>query len=196
MHFVTNERANNQIFPAEDEVFNAFKIPISNLKIVILGQDPYHGPNQAHGLAFSVKQGVKPPPSLRNIFKELAQSIDFSTPDHGDLSQWANQGVFLLNTVLTVRENQAQSHAGHGWEIFTNHVIQYISSNCQTVVFLLWGSNAHQKNCLIDANKHLILKAAHPSPLSAYRGFLGCGHFKAANNYLVSNGISPINWQI
>lgn len=196
IHFVTFERTTHQVFPAEDEVFNAFKTPLSKLKIVILGQDPYHGPNQAHGLAFSVKQGVKPPPSLRNIFKELSQSTDFTSPQHGDLSSWACQGVFLLNTVLTVRENEAQSHAGKGWETLTDHVIQHISAKCPSIAFLLWGSNAHQKEHLIHPGKHLILKSAHPSPLSAYRGFLGCGHFIAANNYLVNNGINPINWQI
>lgn len=196
IHFVTSERAIHKVFPSETEVFNAFKSPLGKLKIVILGQDPYHGPNQAHGLAFSVKRGVKPPPSLRNIYKELAQSTNFEVPTHGDLSSWAHQGVFLLNTVLTVRENQAQSHAGKGWETLTDHVIQHISTTCPSVAFLLWGGNAHQKEQLIDASKHLILKSAHPSPLSAYRGFLGCGHFIEANNYLISKGISPVIWQI
>jgi uracil-DNA glycosylase len=196
MLFIASERKKYQVYPSEHEVLTAFKTPLDQLKVVILGQDPYHGALQAHGLAFSVKKGVKPPPSLRNIFKELSQSVGFIPPDHGDLSTWASQGVFLLNTVLTVRENQAQSHAGHGWEILTDHVIQYISDNCTNVAFLLWGSNAHQKANLIAAHKHLILKSAHPSPLSAYRGFLGCKHFIEANNYLLSKQLTPIQWQI
>lgn len=184
------------IFPPEEDVFNAFSLtPLSKVKVVILGQDPYHGPNQAHGLAFSVLPGVRIPPSLRNMYKELAASVDgFQIPDSGDLSQWAKQGVFLLNTVLTVEQGKAHSHAKWGWETFTDHVIDVINEQCDGVVFLLWGSHAQKKGMRVDTKRHHVLDAPHPSPLSAHRGFLGCGHFQQANALLAQMGKTPIRW--
>ena len=161
---------------------------------MILGQDPYHGPGQAHGLSFSVKPGVPFPPSLLNIFKEIKADLGKDMPPTGDLTRWADQGVFLLNATLTVRENQAGSHQNQGWETFTDEVIQAINRNCKNVVFMLWGAYAQKKADLIDSDQHLILKAPHPSPLSAHRGFLGCGHFSKANHYLAENGLKPISW--
>ncbi|MCB5225496.1 uracil-DNA glycosylase [Alishewanella sp. 16-MA] len=184
------------IYPPSNEVFNAFKLtPLAQLKVVILGQDPYHGPNQAHGLAFSVRAGVKVPPSLRNIYKELAlEYADFSATDQGCLQRWAEQGVLLLNTVLTVEANSPNSHQKLGWEMFTDFVIQQISAHSEQVVFLLWGSHAQKKARLIDAQRHHILTAPHPSPLSAHRGFFGCGHFLQTNSLLKAAGKTPINW--
>lgn len=186
------------VYPPQEDVFNAFKLtPLDQLKVVILGQDPYHGEGQAHGLCFSVRPGIKTPPSLVNMYKELAQDIEgFQIPSHGFLQPWAEQGVLLLNTVLTVEQGQAHSHAKIGWESFTDKVIQAISENCEQVVFLLWGSHAQRKGSVIDKNKHFVLSAPHPSPLSAHRGFLGCQHFSQTNQLLVRNGKQPINWQV
>lgn len=186
------------IYPPEADVFSAFKLTdFTNLKVVIIGQDPYHGPNQAHGLSFSVRPGVAIPPSLRNMYKELALEYpDFQMPKHGCLESWATQGVLLLNTVLTVVANQPNSHRHLGWEQFTDNVIRAISDKAEPVVFLLWGSHAMKKQKLIDSDKHHILTAPHPSPLSAHRGFLGCGHFMAANQWLQAQGKTTIDWQV
>ena len=186
------------VYPPQSDVFNAFaKTPLEQVKVVILGQDPYHGPLQAHGLCFSVPQGVKPPPSLGNIYKELANDIeDFEIPKHGNLTAWAEQGVLLLNTVLTVQAGQAHSHAKLGWEQFTDTVIQAVSDNTEGIVFLLWGGHAQRKADRVDTQKHHILKAPHPSPLSAHRGFLGCGHFSQTNALLTASNRQPINWQV
>ena len=190
--------AGEVIYPPEADVFSAFKLTdFSNLKVVIIGQDPYHGPNQAHGLSFSVRPGVAIPPSLRNMYKELALEYpDFQMPKHGCLESWATQGVLLLNTVLTVVATQPNSHRHLGWEQFTDNVIRAISNKSEPVVFLLWGSHAIKKQKLIDGSKHHILTAPHPSPLSAHRGFLGCGHFAAANAWLAAQGKSVIQWQV
>lgn len=199
LNYLKQQRTLGQvIYPPESMVFNAFKFtPFDHLKVVIIGQDPYHGPNQAHGLSFSVPKGVAIPPSLRNIYKELQQEYsDFVVPTHGCLESWAEQGVLLLNTVLTVVANEANSHRKLGWEQFTDQVIRAISSHAEGVVFLLWGSHAIKKAQLVDKNKHLILTAPHPSPLSAHRGFLGCGHFVKANELLVEQGKAPICWQV
>ncbi|MFC4700346.1 uracil-DNA glycosylase [Glaciecola siphonariae] len=199
MKFVEAERASGQIvYPPQHEVFNALKLCEANkVRVVIIGQDPYHGPNQAHGLCFSVKQGNKIPPSLRNIYKELSQDIPgFCVPEHGELTHWAKQGVLLLNTVLTVRDGQAHSHKNKGWETFTDTVISKVSEATQGVVFLLWGGPAQKKMSLIDTTKHYVLRSAHPSPLSAHRGFLGCGHFSETNRILLKNGHSAIDWQV
>jgi len=178
-------------------IFNAFNTtPVDQVKVVILGQDPYHGPNQAHGLCFSVQPGVPSPPSLVNIFKELQEDIGIRMPNHGNLTKWAQQGVFLLNASLTVRAGEPMSHAKIGWAAFTDTVIKKISDVRPHVVFLLWGKFAQEKRILIDESKHCILKAAHPSPLSAYAGFFGCKHFSKANAYLVSKGIDPVDWQV
>lgn len=186
------------IFPAEEDVFNAFKLTeFDNLKVVILGQDPYHNYNQAHGLAFSVQKGVDIPPSLRNMYKELEASVEgFQIPTHGNLENWAKQGIFLLNTTLTVEARNANSHKDIGWETFTDSMIQKISKYKQNVVFMLWGAHARKKKSLIDSSKHLVLESSHPSPLSAYRGFLGCGHFVLANDYLQKNNLGEIEWKI
>ena len=191
-------QAGQVIYPPDADVFNAFKLTsLDNLKVVILGQDPYHGPNQAHGLAFSVRRGVRVPPSLQNMYKELALEYpDFQIPEHGCLEHWAEQGVLLLNTVLTVVATQPNSHRHLGWEQFTDKVIASISSQCQGVVFLLWGSHAQKKGRFIDRQRHHVLEAPHPSPLSAHRGFLGCGHFKQANSLLQQQGKSGIDWQL
>ena len=196
--FIEKERqAGKQVFPQKEDTFKAFKLcPFEALKVVILGQDPYHNINQAHGLAFSVQEGVKPPPSLMNIYKELQNDLDVEISSSGNLSAWAKQGVFLLNTVLTVEAHQAHSHANKGWECFTDHVIQQINQYKTHVVFLLWGAPAQKKAQLIDNNKHLILKAPHPSPLSAHRGFFGSKHFSQANNYLLQYDLTPINWKV
>ncbi|AVL70831.1 uracil-DNA glycosylase [Oligella urethralis] len=197
--YLEQERAAGQvIYPPSAEIFNAFKLtPLEQVKVVILGQDPYHGPQQAHGLAFSVNPGIAIPPSLKNIYKELANDIaGFTTPRHGDLRSWAKQGVFLLNTVLTVRHAAAHSHAEIGWERFTDEVIATLNKQKTALVFLLWGSHAQKKGRFIDKQKHLVLTAPHPSPLSAYRGFFGCGHFSKANNYLIKHGVAPIHWQL
>ena len=186
------------IYPPAEDVFNAFKATeFGNVKVVILGQDPYHGAGQAHGLAFSVREGVAVPPSLANIYKELADDIEgFRIPQHGYLQYWAEQGVLLLNTVLTVRAGQAHSHATLGWERFTDEVVNQINQNREHVVFMLWGSHAQKKGAFIDRSRHLVLSAPHPSPLSAYRGFFGCKHFSRANAYLQEKGITPIDWQV
>ncbi|WP_158972051.1 uracil-DNA glycosylase [Paraglaciecola sp. L3A3] len=197
--FVDNKRrAGTAVYPPQQDVFNAFDLTqLADVKVVILGQDPYHGPNQAHGLCFSVLPGVKPPPSLANIYKELANDIDdFSIPEHGFLQNWAEQGVLLLNTVLTVEQGKAHSHAKIGWETFTDKVMQQLNEHCQGVVFLLWGSHAQKKGAGIDQTKHHVLNAPHPSPLSAYRGFFGCQHFFKTNQILLEQGKSPINWQV
>ncbi|MGC7560512.1 uracil-DNA glycosylase [Pasteurella sp. PK-2025] len=190
--------AGTVVYPPATEVFSAFQLTeFEQVKVVILGQDPYHGPNQAHGLAFSVKPGIQPPPSLMNIYKELKQDIDgFQIPNHGYLIPWAEQGVLLLNTVLTVEQGKAHSHANIGWETFTDHVIAVLNEQREHLVFLLWGSHAQKKGQFIDRQKHCVLTAPHPSPLSAHRGFLGCHHFSQANQYLEQQGVSPIQWQL
>lgn len=193
--FIKDEYQVHQVFPPGKEIFNAFDhCPLESVKVVILGQDPYHGPSQAHGLSFSVKPGVPFPPSLLNILKEIKTDIGSEMPPNGDLTRWADQGVFLLNATLTVRANQAGSHQNQGWETFTDEVIKVISMQGENVVFMLWGAYAQKKADLIDSKKHLILKAPHPSPLSAHRGFLGCRHFSQANKYLSEMNLSPINW--
>lgn len=185
------------IYPASNNIFNSFNsTPLEQVKVVILGQDPYHGPNQAHGLCFSVQPGVKSPPSLQNMFKELRRDLGIDVPGHGCLQSWANQGVLLLNATLTVEQAKAGSHQGRGWETFTDKAIQLVNEQCQGVVFLLWGSYAQKKAAFIDLQKHLVLKAPHPSPLSAHRGFIGCGHFSATNQYLLSVHKSPIDWRL
>ncbi|MBU2870073.1 uracil-DNA glycosylase [Colwellia sp. E2M01] len=186
------------IFPSEKDVFNAFNyVDLSDVKVVILGQDPYHGEGQAHGLAFSVQHGVKVPPSLVNMYKELVTDIDgFNTPKHGCLTSWAQQGVLLLNTVLTVQEANAHSHAKLGWETFTEKVIGEINENNKGCVFILWGAHAHKKGKAINQDKHLVLKGPHPSPLSAYRGFFGCKHFSQANEWLAQHDIEIIDWAL
>lgn len=188
--------AGHVIYPPAADVFNAFKFTeLADVKVVILGQDPYHGPNQAHGLCFSVLPGVRTPPSLVNIYKEMARDLPgFCTPNHGFLESWAHQGVLLLNTVLTVQAGMAHSHAHLGWETFTDKVIEVINENCEGVVFLLWGSHAQKKGRIIDRQRHHVLMAPHPSPLSAHRGFIGCGHFSEANRLLTGLGRTPINW--
>jgi uracil-DNA glycosylase len=197
LHLKTEKSQGKTIYPPGPLIFNAFDTtPIAKVKVVILGQDPYHGPNQAHGLCFSVQNGVPPPPSLVNMYKELHEDIGMHIPNHGNLTAWAKQGVFLLNASLTVRAGEPMSHAKIGWADFTNTVIQRISQAKQHVVFMLWGKFAQDKRTLIDESKHLILRAAHPSPLSAHNGFFGCKHFSKANQYLVSKGIEPINWQL
>ena len=195
IRFVTEEYATRRIYPRGSNIFRAFdKCPVEKLKVVIIGQDPYHGPGQAHGLCFSVADGVPHPPSLQNIFKEVAADTGAPIPASGNLDRWAEQGVLLLNAVLTVREHEAASHAGHGWEQFTDAVVRRIAEQKSGVVYLLWGSYAQRKGSIADPTKNCILKAVHPSPLSAYRGFLGCKHFSQANNYLISTGQTPINW--
>ncbi len=193
--FVKEEYATRRIYPRGSNIFRAFdKCPLDKLKVVIIGQDPYHGPGQAHGLCFSVDEGVPHPPSLQNIFKEVASDIGTPIPSSGNLDRWAEQGVLLLNSVLTVREHEAASHAGKGWEQFTDAVVRRIAQEKQGVVYLLWGSYAQRKGAMVDPQRNCILKAVHPSPLSAYRGFLGCKHFSQANDYLLSTGQTPINW--
>ncbi|MBK9380428.1 MAG: uracil-DNA glycosylase [Chitinophagaceae bacterium] len=197
LHIKTEKSQGKIIYPPGSLLFNAFNTtPFDKVKVVILGQDPYHGPGQAHGLCFSVQNGVAPPPSLVNIFKELQQDIGIEIPNHGNLTHWAQQGVFLLNASLSVRAGEPMSHSKIGWAQFTDHVIKTISDKKKNVVFLLWGKFAQEKKILIDERKHLILKAAHPSPLSAHAGFLGCKHFSKTNEYLVKNGIDPIDWSL
>jgi uracil-DNA glycosylase len=195
IRFVKSEYREQQIFPPGNLIFNAFDLcPFNNIRVVIIGQDPYHGPGQAHGLCFSVLPGVDFPPSLRNIFKEIQQDIGSPIPANGDLTRWATQGVFLLNATLTVRAHLAGSHQRKGWETFTNEVIRIISQQKENVVFLLWGAYAQQKAEIIDSTKHLVLESVHPSPLSASRGFFGNHHFSRANQFLESKGLSPIAW--
>ncbi len=195
--FLVEEKKSYTIYPKGSEIFAAFNLtPFQNVRVVILGQDPYHGPGQAHGLSFSVPTGVPAPPSLVNIFKEINSSLGFPIPRSGNLESWAKQGVLLINATLTVRANMAGSHQKKGWETFTDSVISKLSEQRENIVFLLWGAYAQAKAALIDKSKHSILMAPHPSPLSAHRGFLGCGHFSKANNILVSKGLKPINWKI
>ncbi len=200
LEYVANKRSNGiAVFPPEPQVFNAFDAtPLSDIKVVILGQDPYHGEGQAHGLCFSVLPEVKKlPPSLKNIYKELVTDINgFITPKHGYLQSWADQGVFLLNTVLTVEQGQAHSHKHLGWEQFTDNVITHINEHCQGVVFILWGAHAQKKGKSIDRQRHHVLSGPHPSPLSAHRGFFGCQHFSKTNELLIAQGAQPINWQV
>lgn len=194
--FLVEEKKQFVIYPPGPKIFEAFNLtPFSKVKVVILGQDPYHGQGQAHGLCFSVPANVDFPPSLQNILKELAGDIGIAYPKSGDLSSWAEQGVLLLNATLTVRANQAGSHQGKGWEQFTDSVITNLSLKRSDLVFILWGRYAQNKKTLIDQHKHLVLEAPHPSPLSVYRGFFGCRHFSATNNWLQQKGLKPINWQ-
>lgn len=194
---VVEEYKTYPIFPQSDDVFNAFNFtPLSKVKCVIIGQDPYHNVGQAHGLCFSVKPGVDIPPSLVNIYKELHDDIGFQIPDNGYLKKWADQGVLMLNTVLTVRAHQAGSHQKIGWEQFTDAAIRVLNEQDRPIVYLLWGAPAQKKAAQVNNPKHLLLKAPHPSPLSAYRGFFGCKHFSKANQFLIENGIEPIDWQI
>lgn len=189
--------AGKLVYPAQELIFSAFNYtPLSQVRVVILGQDPYHGEGQAHGLSFSVPEGQAVPPSLRNMYKELHSDLACEVPNHGNLQQWAQQGVFLLNSVLTVEHALAGSHQKQGWEDFTDKVITLINERRQAVVFMLWGSHAHKKGRFIDESKHLVLKSPHPSPLSSYRGFFGCKHFSQANQYLLSNSQMVIDWQI
>lgn len=191
----TEKEAGKRIYPPGGQIFSALDhTPFDAVKVVILGQDPYHGPGQAMGLCFSVPQGVPPPPSLNNIFVEIERDLGFPRPRHGCLLHWADQGVLLLNAVLTVEAGLANSHQGKGWEEFTDAVIDLLNREREGIVFLLWGSYAQAKGRLINTNRHRVLKAPHPSPLSAYRGFIGCGHFSAANRYLQEHGKAPINW--
>ncbi len=196
--FLKEEKAKHKIiYPKQEDVFNALRFtPFDTVKVVILGQDPYHGPNQAHGLAFSVQKGIQPPPSLQNIFKELQKDLGIHPAIHGCLESWAKQGVLLLNTVLTVEAGKAHSHANIGWETFTDKIIQTLNTHKENLVFLLWGAHAQKKGEMIDAKKHHILKAPHPSPLSANRGFFGCGHFSKTNDFLKKAGKTPIDWAL
>lgn len=194
--FLKSEYSSMRIFPDMNDIFNAMRYTsYGDVRAVILGQDPYHGFGQAHGLCFSVKKGVEPPPSLKNIYKEMSGDIGLIPPSHGELTSWAKGGVLLLNTVLTVREGQANSHRGMGWEIFTDEVIRRLNEREKPVVFILWGGNARSKKPLITGKQHLILEAAHPSPLSAYNGFFGCRHFSKCNDFLMQSGIEQIDWR-
>ncbi|MBQ3619303.1 MAG: uracil-DNA glycosylase [Bacteroidales bacterium] len=195
INFVKAEYAAGTVYPEGKNIFNAFNLcPLPNVKVVIIGQDPYHEPRQAHGLCFSVQDGVEFPPSLQNIFKEIESDLGTPVPQSGNLERWARQGVFLLNSILTVRAHQAASHANKGWETFTDEVIKQISDKTENVVFMLWGNYAKVKGKVIDTKKHLILNTVHPSPLSVYRGFFGCKHFSRANQYLTEHGKTPIIW--
>lgn len=196
--FLIQEYKSRTIYPSMYDIFNALKLtPYESVKAVILGQDPYHGPNQAHGLCFSVREGIPAPPSLVNIYKELQTDIPgFEIPNHGYLESWAKQGVLMLNAVLTVRAGAANSHKGKGWEIFTDQVIRHLNRRETPMVFLLWGANAKSKMSLITNPRHLVLTAAHPSPLSAYNGFFGCKHFSQTNRFLEKNGMEPIDWRL
>lgn len=198
LEFLKQERAKGKtIYPTSSDVFNAFKYtPFSEIKVVILGQDPYHGRGQAHGLCFSVLPGIAPPPSLQNIFKELYEDLKVPIPHHGCLEKWAKQGVMLLNTVLTVEESKPQSHAGIGWETFTDKVISLLNEHQNGLIFLLWGAPAQRKSNMIDMTRHHCLKASHPSPLSAHRGFLGCRHFSKTNSLLRQSGKQEIDWAL
>ena len=195
--FLLQEKAAGKIiYPKGGNIFEAFNsTPFDQVKVVILGQDPYHGPNQAHGLCFSVQKGVKLPPSLKNIYQELSKDIGFVPPDHGCLESWAQEGVLLLNSVLTVEQNLPGSHQAHGWEQFTDRIVELLSHEKEHLVFLLWGAYAKKKGLIVDRNKHLVLESAHPSPFSVQK-FFGCKHFSASNQYLEQHGLRPINWQI
>ena len=195
--FLKQEYSTRRIYPPMNDIFNALRrTSYSDVKAVILGQDPYHGAGQAHGMCFSVKKGTPPPPSLQNIFKELKSDLGIDPPNHGELTAWADSGVLLLNTVLTVREGQANSHKGMGWEQFTDRIIELLNQREKPMVFLLWGGNARSKARLITNPNHLVLQCAHPSPLSAYNGFFGCRHFSKTNTFLEQHGIAPINWKL
>ncbi|MEQ1872760.1 MAG: uracil-DNA glycosylase [Ilumatobacteraceae bacterium] len=195
--FVADQRARYTVFPPEPQVFAALHLtPYTDTRVVILGQDPYHGPRQAHGLCFSVHRGVPIPPSLTNIYKELQSDLGITPPAHGNLESWARQGVLLLNTTLTVRAGQAASHHGHGWETFTDEVLRIVNAKPQRVVFLLWGSNARKKKSLIDLSRHVVIESAHPSPLSAHNGFFGSRPFSRTNTALLEAGLKPIDWTI
>ena len=194
---IREEYSTRQIFPPADEIFTAFEMtPLSDVKVVIIGQDPYHGDGQAHGLCFSVKPDVETPPSLVNMYKELNSDLGCYIPNNGYLTKWAKQGVLMLNTVLTVRAHQANSHRGIGWEEFTDAAIRILNEQDRPIVYLLWGKPAQMKKNMLNNPKHLILEAPHPSPLSAYRGFFGCQHFSKTNTFLTENGLEPIDWQI
>ena len=196
-NFIKNAYRESVVYPPSEDIFNALKYtPYSNVKVVLVGQDPYHEPGQAHGLSFSVRPGVKTPPSLLNMYKEIKAEFGYDIPNNGYLKKWADQGVLLLNTVLTVKNGIANSHRNKGWEQFTDAVIKAVNQKDSPVVYFLWGNNARAKKALIDNPKHLVLETVHPSPLSANNGFFGCGHFKMANDYLVKNGIDPIDWKI
>ncbi|MEI8203950.1 MAG: uracil-DNA glycosylase [Bacteroidota bacterium] len=195
--FLVSEKKTQQIFPPGSQIFNAFNFtPFDDVKVVLLGQDPYHGPGQAHGLCFSVPDGIAKPPSLINIFKEIQSDLNLPIPSSGNLTQWAKQGVLLLNATLTVRANQAGSHQRKGWENFSDAAIKKLSDKKEHLVFLLWGNYAIEKEKIIDTSKHLVLKAVHPSPLSAMRGFFGCKHFSKTNEYLKKHGLDEINWSL
>lgn len=196
-NFVKEEYSKAVVYPPSDDIFNALHLtPLKDVKVLILGQDPYHGEHQAHGLSFSVQPGVDIPPSLKNIYAELESDLGCAIPNNGYLTKWAEQGVLLLNTVLTVRAHQANSHQGKGWENFTDAIIQKVNEQDRPVVYMLWGNPAQRKIPMLNNPRHLILKAPHPSPLSAYRGFFGCKHFSQANAFFQKNGIEPIDWQI
>ncbi|WMJ22557.1 uracil-DNA glycosylase [Paludicola sp. MB14-C6] len=193
--FIENEYHTQTIYPKKEDLFTALRLtPFTKVKVVIIGQDPYHQPNQAHGLSFSVKEGNKIPPSLRNIYKEIENSIGIKSSASGDLSRWAKQGVLLLNAILTVRDSSPLSHKGKGWELFTDQIISFLNQSDKSIVFLLWGNDAKKKVELITNPNHLILTSVHPSPLSASRGFFGCNHFQLANEALIQNGLEPIDW--
>lgn len=194
---IDQEYQTKNIYPAQNKIFNALKTtPFGNIKVVILGQDPYHGKGQAHGLCFSVNRGVEIPPSLKNIYKEMESDLGIVQPNHGYLQSWANQGVLMLNTVLTVQEGRPNSHATYGWQQFTDKVIQIVNTQSSPIVFLLWGRNAISKAKFIDSSRHLVLTSVHPSPLSAYGGFFGCKHFSKCNAFLTEHNIKPIDWQL
>lgn len=194
---LAKEYREQTIYPNMHDIFNALKYTSYNdAKVVILGQDPYHGPNQAHGLSFSVKRPTPPPPSLQNIFEEQKNDVGVPIPSHGDLTTWAKQGVLLLNTVLTVRQGSPNSHAGIGWQTLTDRIIELLNERKAPLVFLLWGANAAKKQPFLTSKQHLVLKAPHPSPLSAYRGFFGCHHFSKVNDFLIKTGQTPIDWRI
>lgn len=198
LKFIQSERSLGKIiYPQEEDIYNALKLtPLDKVRVVIIGQDPYHGPGQAHGLCFSVKKGVKIPPSLQNIFKELHSDLGLPIPDHGYLEKWAQEGVLLLNNVLTVEDGKAASHHQKGWEQFTDKIIEILNTKKENLVFILWGSPAQKKAANVDSKKHLVIKSVHPSPLSVYRGFFGSKPFSKANSYLTSKKIEPINWDL
>ena len=197
MRFVAGERANGEVYPPHDEVFAALHLTaLADVKVVILGQDPYHGPGQAHGLCFSVRTGTKVPPSLQNVHKELHADLGIDIPPHGNLESWASQGVLLLNTTLTVRAHEAASHQGHGWEVFTDRVIDEVNAQRERVVFILWGAAARKKRAILDLDRHVVIESPHPSPLSAHRGFFGTRPFSVANAALIESGRAPVDWSL